>query len=80
MMARMYLGQPDRCLGVARGHRSDVDSVWDHGVHVVDLPLHLILVAKAGDTSFQACGRVRRDDDDKRGRISKIPATSVDAP
>ena len=34
--------------------------------------LHLILAAKAGDTSLQACGRVRRDDDDERGRISKV--------
>ena len=31
-MARMYLGQPNRCVGVVWGHRSDVDSVWDHGV------------------------------------------------
>ena len=32
MIARMYLGQPNRCVGVVWGRRSDVDSVWDHGV------------------------------------------------
>ena len=30
--ARMYLGQPNRCVGVVWGHRSDANSVWDHGV------------------------------------------------
>ena len=75
MIARMYLGQPNRCVGVVWGRRSDVDSVWDHGVCSGPTFIsfwHCFLAAKAGDTSFQACGRVRRDDDDERGRISKI--------
>ena len=65
MIARMYLGQPNRCVGVVWGRRSDVDSVWDHGVCSGPTLISFWQPRPEIHLFPQACGRVRRDADDE---------------